>query len=210
MVCLRRLGDRPLARRGDPRARGRRDRHLARRTRRRCARTSPGRDLFKSVESGWAPWAEGEWLALPIHQVLVRPSGAGPIEEPWEPIPGEIEFFLNDVEDGVWLCRRDERVTRPGRRDHDPNGLRGADRRPRDPAALQGEAPPGQGRARLPPGGSARSPRRSEPGCGKHSRSCIPATPGSTPSNQGAPGLLPAASVTRKDARVCDRSEPFL
>ena len=72
-----------------------------------------GRDLFKSVESGWAPWLEGEWLALPIHQVLVRPPGAGPIEEPWEPIPGEIEFFLNDVEDGVWLCRRDERVTRP-------------------------------------------------------------------------------------------------
>ena len=35
------------------------------------------------------------------------------IEEPWDPIPGEIEFFLNDVEDGIWLCRRDERVTRP-------------------------------------------------------------------------------------------------
>jgi len=70
-------------------------------------------DLFKSAEGGWAPWVAGEWLALPVHQVLVRPPDAGPIEEPWEPIPGEIQFFLNDVEDGTWLCRRDERVTRP-------------------------------------------------------------------------------------------------
>ncbi len=45
--------------------------------------------------------------------MLVRPLDAGPIEEPWDPIPGEIEFFLNDVEDGVWICRRDERVRRP-------------------------------------------------------------------------------------------------
>ena len=72
-----------------------------------------GRDLFKALEDGWSPWDGGEWLALPVHQVLVRPVGAGPIEEPWDPIPGEIEFFLNDAEDGTWVSRRDERVTRP-------------------------------------------------------------------------------------------------
>ena len=69
-------------------------------------------ELYKSVP-GWAVWDEGEWLSLPIHQLLVRPAGRDAIDEQWKPEPGEIQFFLNDVEDGVWVSRRDERVTRP-------------------------------------------------------------------------------------------------
>lgn len=72
-----------------------------------------GRELYKSISGGWVSWGEGERLDLPIHQVLVRPLDAGPLDEPWEPVRGEIQFFLNDAEGGVWLCRRDERVTRP-------------------------------------------------------------------------------------------------
>jgi len=71
-----------------------------------------GWGLFKSV-SGWLPWEEDEWLELPIHQVLLRPPGSGPPPEPWDPRPEELQFFLNDVEDGVWKCRRDQRVTKP-------------------------------------------------------------------------------------------------
>jgi hypothetical protein len=72
-----------------------------------------GRGLYKAVE-GWVPWEEDEWLDLPVHQVLVRPAGGGPPDEPWEPGPGEVQLFLNEVENGVWRCRRDpERITRP-------------------------------------------------------------------------------------------------
>lgn len=65
---------------------------------------------FKSI-SGWVPWEEGELLELPIHQVLFRPPGSGPPPDPWEPAPEERQFFLNEVEDGVWICRRDRAVT---------------------------------------------------------------------------------------------------
>jgi hypothetical protein len=71
-------------------------------------------EVFKCARPGfWDPWEEGEQLELPVHQVLARPRGSGPPPETWEPQPEEIQFFLNEVEDGVWLCRRDTRVTRP-------------------------------------------------------------------------------------------------
>jgi len=54
---------------------------------------------------------QGEQLELPVHQVFARPPGSRPPPEPWEPEAGELQFFLNEVEDGVWLCRRDARVT---------------------------------------------------------------------------------------------------
>jgi hypothetical protein len=70
--------------------------------------------LFKSARPGaWDPWEEGELLELPIHQVLARAPGSGPPPEPWEPQADELQFFLNDAEAGVWLCRRDPRVTLP-------------------------------------------------------------------------------------------------
>jgi hypothetical protein len=71
-------------------------------------------ELFKLARPGlWDPWEDGKRLALPVHQVLARPPGTGPPPRDWEPRPDEIQVFLNDVEDGVWLCRRDNRVTRP-------------------------------------------------------------------------------------------------
>ena len=42
----------------------------------------------------------------------MRPTARDPIDEQWEPEPGEIEFFLNEVDGGHWVCRRDARVTR--------------------------------------------------------------------------------------------------
>jgi hypothetical protein len=58
------------------------------------------------------PWEPGELLELPIHQILFRPPGAGPPPDPWEPVYQERQFFLNDVEGGIWICRRDRRITR--------------------------------------------------------------------------------------------------
>jgi hypothetical protein len=72
-----------------------------------------GRGLFKVATRGsWDPWEEGEFLELPIHQVLVRPPGGGPPGHPWHPAEDELQFFLNEAEGGIWLCRRDQRVTR--------------------------------------------------------------------------------------------------
>ena len=73
-----------------------------------------GWGLFKSARPGlWDPWQQGEQLELPVHQLLARPPGGGPPAAKWEPEPGELQFFLNDVDHGVWVCRRDSRVTRP-------------------------------------------------------------------------------------------------
>jgi Aminoglycoside-2''-adenylyltransferase len=71
-----------------------------------------GWGLYKSFEE-WLPWPAGESLELPIHQVLARPPASGPPSDPWEPSPEERQFFLNEVENGVWICRRDPRVTLP-------------------------------------------------------------------------------------------------
>jgi hypothetical protein len=66
----------------------------------------------KSV-GGWVPWEEAERLELPIHQILFRPPGSGPPPDPWQPVPEERQFFLEDVEDDTWICRRDRRLRRP-------------------------------------------------------------------------------------------------
>jgi hypothetical protein len=72
-----------------------------------------GWGLYKAVSGHWVPWEEGERLELPIHQVLARPPGSDPPGEQWEPRSWELEFFLNEVHDGVWRSRRDPRVMRP-------------------------------------------------------------------------------------------------
>jgi hypothetical protein len=75
------------------------------------------RAQFKCVTRGfWDPWEDDQFLELPIHQILIRPPGAGPpLLDAWNPAPGELQFFLNEVEGGIWLCRRHEHVTRPVR-----------------------------------------------------------------------------------------------
>jgi hypothetical protein len=66
---------------------------------------------FKVARPGvWDPWAKGELLELPVHQVLVRPPGSGPPADPWEPTYDERQFFLNDAEGGIWVSRRDPRI----------------------------------------------------------------------------------------------------
>jgi 2-phosphosulfolactate phosphatase len=68
-----------------------------------------GRQLFKAAPTvkgkPWdhVPWEPGERLALPIFQVLARDPAGG---------PEELEFFLNEVEDGEWCFRRDLSVRR--------------------------------------------------------------------------------------------------
>ena len=67
-----------------------------------------GWTLSKAVQrpegGAWVPWTEGEWLELPIHQVQACREGAE---------PPEFEFFLNEVEDGVWHWRRNPALTVP-------------------------------------------------------------------------------------------------
>jgi hypothetical protein len=79
--------------------------------------------LFKAITGpnggGWVPWVEGEWLELPVHQILVRPArvpterGCGAPVTEQDPCPEEFEFFLNEAADGVWRCRRNMEITRP-------------------------------------------------------------------------------------------------
>jgi hypothetical protein len=71
-------------------------------------------DLYKSARPGaWDPWEDDEWLEIPIHQLLARPAGSGPLPDPWEPQSEELQFFLLELEDGFWVSRRDERLRRP-------------------------------------------------------------------------------------------------
>jgi hypothetical protein len=73
-----------------------------------------GWELLKCERPGWLdPWDEEDWLELPVHQVFARPPGSEPLQQPWEPGGDELQFFLNDVEEGVWVCRRDPSVRRP-------------------------------------------------------------------------------------------------
>jgi len=73
-----------------------------------------GWDLFKCARPGfWDPWEEDERPELPVHQVLARPPGSAPLPEPWDPAGDELQFFLYDVDGGVWVSRRDPSVTRP-------------------------------------------------------------------------------------------------
>ncbi|HBY97734.1 MAG: hypothetical protein M5U01_21880 [Ardenticatenaceae bacterium] len=52
----------------------------------------------------WAPWEAGEWLTLPVHQVLARCPDRD---------PAEFEFFLNEVSNSVWRFRRNQGIMRP-------------------------------------------------------------------------------------------------
>ena len=71
-----------------------------------------GRGLYKVDRGGqWDSWPEDEFLELPVHQVLVRPS-EGPPPNPWTPAADELQFFLNEVEGSIWVSRRDPRVRR--------------------------------------------------------------------------------------------------
>lgn len=67
-----------------------------------------GWELCKAVQGPdggeWVPWQPHERLELPVHQVLARREGGE---------PREIEFFLNEVADGVWWFRRNQEITRP-------------------------------------------------------------------------------------------------
>lgn len=59
----------------------------------------PVRDDFEIAE-----WRDGEYLELPIHQIIVQQEGFS---------PPEFEFFLNEVWDGEWRFRRDQSIRRP-------------------------------------------------------------------------------------------------
>jgi aminoglycoside-2''-adenylyltransferase len=59
---------------------------------------------FETVEAGQkAPWREGEWLNLPVHEIHARRSGGS---------PRELEFLLNEASNDEWIFRRDARITR--------------------------------------------------------------------------------------------------
>jgi len=77
------------------------------------------RALFKAITGpnggGWVPWAEGEWLELPVHQILVRPAGMAPPATEQDRCPNEFEFFLNEAVDDVWRFRRNMEITRPAK-----------------------------------------------------------------------------------------------
>ena len=67
---------------------------------------------FKVARAGvWDAWDDGEILELPVHQVLFRPVASGPPPDPWEPSYEERQFFLNDSDRGLWVSRRDPRIT---------------------------------------------------------------------------------------------------
>ena len=75
-----------------------------------------GYDLFYAVSGPdggeWITW-QGEWLDLPVHQLLARPAGMGPPRGEWDRSHQEFEFFLNEAEEGLWRCRRNPEITRP-------------------------------------------------------------------------------------------------
>ncbi|HEU5424539.1 MAG TPA: hypothetical protein VFU72_13420 [Nitrolancea sp.] len=66
------------------------------------------RDLRKIVPRGETfdllPWSEGEWLELPIHQIIVPQAPDHPVE---------FQFFLNEVWSGEWRFRPDQTIRRP-------------------------------------------------------------------------------------------------
>jgi hypothetical protein len=70
-----------------------------------------GWNAYKVDNPGvWDPWERTEWLELPVHQVLFRPADSEH-PDPWEPNYDERQFFLNDAERGIWISRRDPRIT---------------------------------------------------------------------------------------------------
>jgi len=67
-----------------------------------------GWELRKAIRGpqggAYVPWEPAERLELPVHQVLARRGNA---------TSAEMEFFLNEVEDGQWRFRRNLAFTRP-------------------------------------------------------------------------------------------------
>jgi hypothetical protein len=65
-------------------------------------------ELCKAVQGpdggSWVPWEDGEWLQLPVHQILARRTGVG---------LHECEFLLEEVDGGEWRFRRNQQITRP-------------------------------------------------------------------------------------------------
>lgn len=50
------------------------------------------------------PWEQGEWLELPIHQIVITRNS--PDHREWQ-------VFLNEIHDGVWRFRRNPAIERP-------------------------------------------------------------------------------------------------
>ncbi|HEX6749693.1 MAG TPA: hypothetical protein VF092_20545 [Longimicrobium sp.] len=62
-----------------------------------------GWELRKVVGGGMLPWRDGEWLALPIHEVHATRDGD----------PRALELLLNERDGDRWLFRRDPRISLP-------------------------------------------------------------------------------------------------
>jgi hypothetical protein len=86
------------------------------------------------------PWQPGEHLRAGVHDVWCRPGPGAP----WR-----IQVMIEESDDGDWVSRRDPGIRRPlagiGRITSD--GIRYL--APGDPALLQGQGPPPEGRGRL-------------------------------------------------------------
>jgi len=63
-----------------------------------------GWELRKVVGGELVPWREGEWLALPIHEVHASREDGD---------PRALELLLNERDGDRWLFRRDPRISLP-------------------------------------------------------------------------------------------------
>lgn len=63
------------------------------------AGAAPGEDWEQT------PWADGEWLEPPLHQVFALPPGGGAEDV--------IGFVLNEIADGEWAFRHNRQIRRP-------------------------------------------------------------------------------------------------
>src|SRR5262249_53786642 len=60
-----------------------------------------GWSLEKAINGELIPWADGEWLALPIHTILCRNSNSD---------PDFIELLLNEIDNAQFRFRRDQSI----------------------------------------------------------------------------------------------------
>ena len=60
-----------------------------------------GWSLEKAGNGNLIPWADGEWLALPVHTVWCRKHDSD---------PNFIEFLLNEIDDVQFRFRRDQSI----------------------------------------------------------------------------------------------------
>ncbi|HZS08030.1 MAG TPA: hypothetical protein VFD58_24560 [Blastocatellia bacterium] len=63
--------------------------------------------LEKAINGELIPWADDQWLALPVHGVWCRNEGHD---------PDFIELLLNEIDDTQFRFRRDESITLPRER----------------------------------------------------------------------------------------------